>query len=690
MQSILVPPCVLAAMLASLVLVVGASCRAKPVEVVVGTEKTLRDVPLLRMEDVDDSINAYVSGRRYRVRYSDKDLQHGAGQPLVTIVEFSDFQCPYCVRLADVLREVAAEYPNEVKLVFRNFPFPTHEQALSAAKAALAANAQGRGWAMHDLLFDNHEELGNDQWLDYAKQVGVPDLLRFERELEGDTYEAQIEADIALGRDFSVSSTPSFFVNGRPQKGAKKSAALRVIVEEEIVFAKRLLAKGARRNEVYARIMKAAQVERAAPKPSPRSGRPDPALNYAVPTDGRPSLGPADALVTIVEFSDFQCPYCRKAAESLQEVREQRPDVRIVFRHQPLAFHKRAEPAARAATAAGLQGKFWEMHDKLFGSVKDLSDPNIVRWAREIGLDMAQFRSDLVGDGVKRMVQEDSAVATRFGAVGTPSFFVNGRYMSGAQPVANFVSMIDVEQERAAAFMKAKGVDRSDLYAKMTQEFLSELKRAEVPTSKPAADHRRRDVGSEGLPSAGTLQEPKITIVECSDFDCPFCKRGSARMKDILKEYDGKVALYWRHYPLAMHKQAEPAHRAAVAAERQGKFWEMHELLFAHQQQRGDEVLVSFAKRLGLHVDQFRRDFSDPLTAKRVAQDMGACRKLGVRGAPGFLINGRLMNGLHPMKRFREVLDEELRGGFETSVQPGVVASGVAPTTGQGSGAGEE
>ena len=136
-------------------------------------------------------------------------------------------------------------------------------------------------------------------------------------------------------------------------------------------------------------------------------------------------------------------------------------------------------------------------------------------------------------------------------------------------------------------------------------------------------------------------------------------------MDQILKEYGDKVSFYFRQFPLPMHKNAMPAHRAAIAADKQGKFWEMHDKLFANQKARSDEDLKGFAKEIGLDVDQWEKDFRDPATEQRIKDDMKACSSLGVRGAPGFLINGRLLSGARPYQQFKSVLDEELAGGFE-------------------------
>ncbi len=618
---------------------------------------------LASIDDVDDSLNDKVEGDRVRVLYdAEKDPHKGAAEPLVTIIEFSDFQCPYCSRLAKTLDEVLAAYPNDVRLVFKQFPLPMHKDAALGAEAALAAGAQGKYWEMHDKLFAHQRAMSRAEIEKYAQEIGL-DMAKFKKALDDGTYKKKVQEDMALGRKLGVRSTPTFFVNGKMQRGALAADAIKKMVEAEFSQAKKLMDAGAKRNEIYARIMKAAKAEAPAPeKPQQRPGQPNPADNYAVPLgEDRPVWGKDSALVTIVEFSDFQCPFCNRVTGTLDQIKKNFPDdVRIVFRQLPLPFHEQAKPAAKAALAAHKQGKFWEMHDKLFANQKALTEENFKKWAQEIGLDVAKFEKDFKDPALDKIIEEDVKTANQFGARGTPAFFVNGRFLSGAQPYPRFEALIKEELEKAKKFAaKHPGLSGDALYAEMAKGWETELK---MP---PIADHKRREVSTEGLPGKGNTKNPKITIVECSDFDCPFCKRATGTVDQILKDYGDKVAFYFRQYPLPMHKNAMPAHKAALAAHEQGKFWEMHDKLFANQKARSEEELAKMAEEIGLDVDKWKKTFADPKTEAKIKEDMAACSKLGVRGAPGFLINGRLLTGARPYPQFKQVLEEELAGGFE-------------------------
>ncbi len=616
--------------------------------------------------DVDDSMNKEIEGERYRVTYKEGDLWKGAKKGAkVTIVEYSDFQCPYCKKLTDTLDEVAKKYPDDVRVVFKHFPLPMHKRADPGSRAVFAANLQGKGFAMHDVVFNNPRKLEDADLEGYAKEVGVADLAKWKSDYEGQAAKDAVKADIAQGKNFAVRSTPHFFVNGVSQRGAMSADKLEEIVKKEIELADKLIKAGSKPNEVYARIMKVAKDKRAAApqKNRARPGRPDPAKSYAVPTDDRPSWGKADALVTIVEYSDFQCPYCSRVLPALDQIKKNYPDdVRIVFRNQPLPMHKAAPAAARAGLAAHRQGKFWEMHDIMFKNSKALNDAKLLELAGEIGLDIAKFKKDIDSAEVKAELAKDQAVARQFGAGGTPAFFINGRPLSGARPFEQFDALVKEELAKAKKFVADKGIDKKDAYTEMLKGFETKVA---VPPPKPTADFKRRDISTTGLPGKGNTKNPKITIVECSDFDCPFCKRGAATMEKVMEEYGDKVAFYFRNFPLPMHKKAEPAHRAAVAAGKQDKFWEMHDKLFADKTKREEADFVAYASELGIDADKFKADFNDPETAAKVKGDMAACAKLGVRGAPGFLINGRLMSGAQPLPKFKAVLEEELNGGFE-------------------------
>jgi len=165
---------------------------------------------------------------------------------------------------------------------------------------------------------------------------------------------------------------------------------------------------------------------------------------YEVDVGSAPIRGNADATVTIVEWSDFQCPFCKRVAPTLSQIQAEYGDkVRFAFKHLPLSIHSQAAFAHAAAEAANRQGEFWAMHDILFINQKDLSVEAITGYAKEIGLNMQQFQKDLASPDINVRINEDTAQARDLGVNGTPAFFVNGKLLSGAQPFAAFKVAID-------------------------------------------------------------------------------------------------------------------------------------------------------------------------------------------------------------------------------------------------------
>ena len=213
--------------------------------------------------------------------------------------------------------------------------------------------------------------------------------------------------------------------------------------------------------------MPAAAAPGAAKPRGPQPGRPDPKVTYKVDVGQAAVKGPEDALVTVVEWSDFQCPFCKRVNPTMAKIQETYGDkVRIAFKHNPLPMHNRAMAAAIAAEAAGRQGKFWEMHDKLFDNGRALTDENFEKWASEMGLDVAKFNADMKDKALKTKVKKQQSQGATLGARGTPAFFVNGRFLSGAQPFEKFKVLIDEEMKQAEALV-AKGTAKKDVYSQV-------------------------------------------------------------------------------------------------------------------------------------------------------------------------------------------------------------------------------
>lgn len=194
-----------------------------------------------------------------------------------------------------------------------------------------------------------------------------------------------------------------------------------------------------------------AAVAQAQPQQPPTQ---DPPIRYKVEEAGNPALGPQNAPITIIEFSDFQCPFCKSFHDQtfsrLQKKYEGK--IRFVYRDFPLSeIHPLAQGAAEAADCANEQGKFWEYHDMLFQYQPQLEATALMAYANKLNLDMKVFQACLESHKYKSEVEGDYAMAIGLGLTGTPTFFVNGRILVGAQPLEAFSAYIDAELATAGS-----------------------------------------------------------------------------------------------------------------------------------------------------------------------------------------------------------------------------------------------
>ena len=170
----------------------------------------------------------------------------------------------------------------------------------------------------------------------------------------------------------------------------------------------------------------------------------------AIPVDGSPVKGPVDGRITIVEFSDFECPYCSLAVKEVYTVMAAYPnDMKLIFKQFPLSMHPNAPLAAAASLAAKEQGKFWELHDLMFANFRKISRDNILVWAKQIGLDMERFKNDLASTKYQAVVQKDVADGEAVGVYGTPAFFINGKHYNGPVTLESLKPILDAELKGA-------------------------------------------------------------------------------------------------------------------------------------------------------------------------------------------------------------------------------------------------
>lgn len=398
---------------------------------------------------------------RFYVPLADSPAR-GPADAAVTVVMFSDFECPYCQQGHEILEALRMRYPGAVRVAYKAFPLDMHPHALLAAMAARSAQTQGKFWEFHDLLF-SQRGLDFDTILEHAKAAGL-ELPALRRDLEALAHGPEVIRDLRLGRRLGVSSTPTFFVNGRLLTGARPLDEFEALVEAELVQAEQWLEQGVPPEQLYEHAIRDGYRKVVYTD----GNRLDLDAVVPVPLGSSPRLGPDDAPVTIVVFGDFECPFCVRGNTTLTSLRERYGNrLRLVYKHSPLAFHSHAFVAARATVAAHAQGKFWAFHDALYARNADFDEVDIQAIAKEVGLDMKKFRKAMTSLELDRAIEQDLSLAMSLGVSGTPAFFVNGRAVHGAQPELVFRLMIEEELDRAAA-ATARGVAGTELYETLT------------------------------------------------------------------------------------------------------------------------------------------------------------------------------------------------------------------------------
>lgn len=171
-----------------------------------------------------------------------------------------------------------------------------------------------------------------------------------------------------------------------------------------------------------------------------------------IPTSGAPSLGPVNARIELVEFSDFECPYCAVATGEIHRIFEAYPkDVRLVYKQFPLTTHPHAQMAALASLAAYEQGKFWEMHDKMFANYNHLTRERVLQWAGEMGMDVDKFQAAMASAKNKATVQKDLQDGEYAGVSGTPSLYINGKHYNGNIQLGLLKPILDQELKNSHA-----------------------------------------------------------------------------------------------------------------------------------------------------------------------------------------------------------------------------------------------
>jgi protein-disulfide isomerase len=591
---------------------------------------------------------------------TNKDPQWGKATAPVTIVTVSDFQCPFCSRVEPTLKQIRDTYgPDKVRMTWKNEPLPFHNRARPTADAAMTVFGLGGSeafWKFHDLAFSNQQALTDENYEKWAAASGV-DVNKYKAALASKKFTAKIDEDMALASKIGANGTPAFRINGVTISGAQPFENFKKVIDQQLEESQKLLKAGTKPADLYTALTKKFYTAPEAPaaqkdqKKEPNPEEDDKTI-WRVPVDSKdPIRGPADALVTIVEWSDYQCPFCKRVEPTLKQIVETyAQDVRIIWKDNPLPFHNRAKPAATLAfVAKELKGDkgFWAAHDALYESQADLEDTSLEKIAGSLNLPWAQIKAAIANDKYKDQLATSMDLASELNARGTPHFFVNGRRISGAQPFENFKKLIDEE------IVKAKGlVSRGVSRAKVYDELMKDAKGPPPP--------ERKDVPAPGKdnPFKGSASA-KVVIQEFSDFQCPFCKRVEPTVDQVMQEYGSRVKLVWRNVPLDFHQDAPLAAEAAYEAFVQkgsDAFWKFHGKLFEKQPEIKRPTLEAIAQELGLDMGKFKAALDNHTHKAAIDKDKAIADAAGIRGTPGFTINGYFVSGAQPFQQFDKLI----------------------------------
>jgi protein-disulfide isomerase len=458
---------------------------------------------------------------------------------------------------------------------------------------------------------------------------------------------------LAYAAKVGVTGTPMFFVNGSSVSGAQPLESFTDVIDAELAAAAALRGKGTAPEAVYG-IRVAANF--AAPKPTPREEPKEDLTIWQMPIQGAPVNGPADALVTIVEFFDYQCPYCRRVEETMKELRKLYPnDVRVVLRQNPLPFHARALPAANFALEARAQkgdAVFFEAHQRLLEG--EIEDADLLKLGRDLRLDEKRVRAAISKGTHNSQIEADADLASDFKASGTPHFFINGQRLSGAQPLEVFVKLVDA-QLAVGKTLVAAGTPRAGVY----DEIMKHATAAEAPEKKAMPP-----ITAEN-PTRGPLNAP-VVIHVFSDFQCPFCARVEPTLLELDKAFPNKLRFVWHDLPLPFHPHARPAAimaREVRAQKGDAAFWKVHDSLFRDQKLDNafsPEIFAKYASELHADPTRVEQAGADGRYDAALAHDQAIAEAAGIHGTPGFVINGYFVPGAQSLNVFKRAVHRAL------------------------------
>lgn len=395
----------------------------------------------------------------------------------IVIVEFVSMQCPFCARSSETTRALLAKYPEQVQLVFKHMPLYFQPQARDAARMLEAAHQQNAFWEMQEGFFDRLADLQTlgalNLGLEIAQELGL-DPEHLITDFAEPMHEKIIQQDLALAEKLGVSGTPFFFINGIAIQGAQPIAAFEEAIALAMAKQIELQEEGVAQDYHYAASVEffIEQQARANQEAAAQADDTPPAVFIEIEDQDLIYGEKEEFLVTLVEFSSLQCPFCARASSTMRELLDEYGDqVRFVFKHKPLPMHSRSIPAGKAVIAAEQQGKGMAMLHQIYDNQSRLNEEGIFEeFARSLALDMDEFRAAFAAAETGAQIEADHEFGESIGVRGTPTFFINGTKIIGAQPKEVFAAQIEAELERARELQEEQGLQGEELYQALVEE----------------------------------------------------------------------------------------------------------------------------------------------------------------------------------------------------------------------------
>ncbi len=611
----------------------------------------------------------------------------------VTLVEFTDYLCPFCLRhTSQTMPALLLEYgiSGDVNFVFRDFPIDVlHPTAPQGHAASLCVAEQGavEFWQFHDQLFRAQDEWSQlSDPAEFLAQTAADlelDTLAFDECVESGRTNQIVEDRVAQAELFGFDGTPSFkFVSNDDNATFDLVGAQAVSVFQQWLDA--LLEGGVPPGAVPSTGLtsesEATEIEPSSFSVDPERQDTYQGLPVGFTEEGWPFIGSPDAAVSVFEFTDYLCPFCQRhttvTMPTLLSEYAAGGDVNFVFRDFPLAgLHPTAPSGHNSSVCVAEQGAafFWAFHDVLFLNQSQwagLQDPSayLEQTAQQIGVDIDAYNECVASGRNVPIVDSRVAEGRALGFNGTPSFqFVNNE----SSDVYDLVGALPLERFQVYLDALLAGEEPPD--AAESEEQSSELP-FWANSEGLVPDPDRPGFTLAGDPYKGDPNAP-LVVVEFGDFQCPSCQRHNLEAQPTIDETfvdQGDIMWVFKNLPLQSHPQAPAAAVAAECAGDQGQFWEMHELLFETLDEwaisNPDPELLRLARSLPLNQSQFATCLGSRAPLERVLTDLFEARNV-IDQTPSFVMiyggQGRRLEGARSAEDFVAILETQLESAIE-------------------------